>query len=367
MSTKILAFDTEGNPPGNFEDRIRTLLRDFDLEYFPFNPKNKLASAFLLFQRIGSLRPNLVVMEGTGSAGGIAVILARWIYGVPYVFSSGDAVAPFLSLRFPWLAFLFWIYEWLLFSNCAGFIGWTPYLSGRALTLGARRAVVAAGWSPFQSDELKRIELRKATRARYQIPEDALVIGIVGSLAWNDRVGYCYGLEIVRAIKKLSEKNIYGLIVGGGSGFERLQREAGPMLGKRLILSGPVPRHEVEAHLVAMDIGSLPQSVDAVGGFRYTTKISEYVEADLPFVTGQIPLAYDFGSRSSSAVWRLPGSAPWDVRYIDALADLLAKINTDEVSAHQKALASLRSIFDREEQVKKVTEFICDLVQTVDR
>lgn len=361
MSTKILAFDTEGNPPGNFEDRIRTLLREFDLEYFPFNPKNKLSSAFLLFQRIGFLRPNLVVMEGTGSAGGFAIILARWIYGVPYVFSSGDAVAPFLSLRYPWLAFPFWIYEWLLFFNCAGFIGWTPYLSGRALTLGARRAVVAAGWSPFQMDELKRSALRKETRARYKVPEDALVIGIVGSLSWNDRVGYCYGLEIVRAIKQLSGKNIYGLIVGGGSGFERLQREAGPLLGNRLILSGPVPRSEVAAHLVAMDIGSLPQSVDAVGGFRYTTKISEYVEAGLPFVTGQIPLAYDFGSRSVTAVWRLPGNAPWDPRYIDSLTNLLKSLTANEVSAHQRALENLKSIFDREEQVQRVSEFIGDL------
>ena len=46
-------------------------------------------------------------------------------------------------------------------------------------------------------------------------------------------------------------------------------------------------------HLAAFDLASLPQSVDGVGSFRYTTKLSEYLAAGLPIVTGQIPAAYD--------------------------------------------------------------------------
>ena len=35
--------------------------------------------------------------------------------------------------------------------------------------------------------------------AQWNIPDDAIVFGIVGSLDWNDRVQFCYGSELVRA------------------------------------------------------------------------------------------------------------------------------------------------------------------------
>ena len=41
--------------------------------------------------------------------------------------------------------------------------------------------------------------------------------------------------------------------------------------------------------LAAFDLASLPQSVDRVGSFRYSTKLSEYLAAGLPIVTSQIP------------------------------------------------------------------------------
>jgi len=33
--------------------------------------------------------------------------------------------------------------------------------------------------------------------------------------------------------------------------------------------------------------------VDRTGGFRFTTKVSEYLDAGLPVVTSQIPMGYD--------------------------------------------------------------------------
>ena len=83
-------------------------------------------------------------------------------------------------------------------------------------------------------------------------------------------------------------------MIGGGSGVARLRELAGDRLGRTVLLPGPVPRDEVQAHLRAFDIGSLPQTVDQVGALRYTTKLSEYLAAELPTVTGQLPLAYEF-------------------------------------------------------------------------
>ena len=111
-----------------------------------------------------------------------------------------------------------------------------------------------------------------------------------------------------------------------------------------MLLPGPVPRDEVQAYLRAFDVGSLPQSVDQVGALRYTTKLSEYIAAELPTVTGQLPLAYEF---AGDWLWRLPGDAPWDERYIAALARVMATVDRAGVERRRAlvphGLSGLRS------------------------
>ena len=57
-------------------------------------------------------------------------------------------------------------------------------------------------------------------------------------------------------------------------------------------------------YLCAFDVGSLSQSVDPVGSFRYTTKLSEYLAVGLPVITGEAPVAYDL---DEGYLWRVPG------------------------------------------------------------
>lgn len=364
---KILAFDTEGNPPGNFEDRLRLLLSDLEFEYFHFNYKSKVKSGIALFKLILRMKPDLVVMEGTGSAGGVAIILSRILAGIPYVFSSGDAVGPFLSRKKPFLSPFFYLYERALYTFSKGFIGWTPYLCGRALTMGARRTVTAASWAPFPAVRDQRLGYRREIREKLGISGQAIVVGIIGSLRWNAQINYCYGLEIVQAIVQLQAERaagekvipeVVGLIIGGGDGKEVLKELAGEELGKSLLLPGGVPRNEVPKYLAAMDIASLPQSVDGVGSFRYSTKISEYLAAGVPFVTGEIPLAYDFGE---DWLWRLPGEAPWDIRYSVALKNLLSRLSDEELERKRAAVPEKLAMFDRDDQIKRVRQFILDL------
>src|SRR5271155_3252995 len=136
---RLLVFATQGSGHGD-EKRILDLLRNLLAEVFPFDRGAKIRTGLRLFFFIYKRRPDLVVMEGTGFLGGAAIMMGRLTAGVPYVVSSGDAVAPFLTARIPLLSPLFWLYEKLLCRLSSGFIGWTPYLVGRALTLGAPRA-----------------------------------------------------------------------------------------------------------------------------------------------------------------------------------------------------------------------------------
>jgi len=360
-SAKITAFATQGSGGAEVLDdelRLHTLLERFAPSYLPFDRKNKLASFVGVFRSLARGRPDMVVMEGTGIAGGAAVLAARALYGTRYVLSSGDAVAPFVRRAQPAAYPLFLLYEWLLCRCSSGFVGWSPYTTGRALTFGAPVAMTAPGWAPFPQDEARARDARRTTRAELGIPDDALVFGIVGSLAWNRGVRYCYGLELVRALAlATSRKDLFVVIVGDGAGRAELEALTTPAMQKKLRLTGRVPRAKVPDYLAAMDVVTLPQSVDAVGSFRYTTKLSEYLAAALPVVTNQIPLAYDLPGDWS---FRLPGTAPWDPAFIESLAELMRSVERSEIEERRAETVRALPLFARAEQIERFTQFVLD-------
>jgi hypothetical protein len=354
----VLTFATQG-AGGNDEARIRELLREFVPEVFPFDRRHKFRSFWRLWRTIRTRRPALVVMEGSGIAGGLALLLGRWGSGVRYVVSSGDAIGPWVGGQVRLLGPLFGWYERVLCRWAAGFIGWTPYLVGRALTFGTPRAVTAAGWAPFARSAADRAAARKRVRVALGIPDEALVIGIAGAMVWTRRYRFCYGAELVRALIRVRRPDVYALLVGDGTGKSVLEGLAGDRAGKTILFTGRVPQAEVPDYLAAMDIGSLPQSVDKTGSFRFTTKISEYLDAGLPVVTGPIPMAYDL---DDGWVWRLPGDAPWSERYIQAQADLLEALTPEELERKRMAIPDALPEFDRERQVRRVTAFVRELL-----
>ena len=358
---KIVVFATKGADT-NDESRILTLLADFKIDRFKFDSRHKLSSCWQLIRSGFCDRPPLLVMEGTGVAGGLACLILRWLLDIPYVVSSGDAVAPFIAMKSnPIVGYFAQLYEQLLCRFCAGFIGWTPYLVGRALTFGAPRGVTAAGWSlkNYQPEESDRY--RQQTREKLGIPPQAIVYGIVGSLSWVEKLQYCYGVELVRARQKIPQSaDIYVIVVGDGTGMLRLQTLAGDLWGTKIILTGNIPNDRVFEYLAAMDVASLPQSVDGVGSFRYTTKVSEYLAAKLPIAIGQVPMTYDLLSGWS---WCLAGNNPWDERYITELANLMTTLTPAEIVAKQQHIPTEIQEFNLEYQREKVTKFIEDILK----
>ena len=354
---RVLAFATLGHG-SNEEERIRALLRDLDPAVFPFDRSRKVRSFWSLLGAIRRSRPDVVVMEGTGLAGGAALILARVLFGRRYVVSSGDAVGPWVGSRVRPLGPLFGLYERVLCRLAAGFVGWTPYLVGRALTFGTPRAVTAAGWAPFTRTPEERGADRVRTRARLGIPPGDLVVGVAGSMAWSARHGYCYGWELVEAARRLRRTDVTFLLVGDGTGRARLEARAAGLPPGRVVFPGRVPQCELPEYYAAMDVGSLPQSVDRVGAFRYTTKLSEYAAFRLPVVTGQVPLAYDLGG---DWAWRLPGQAPWSPEYVAALTELIEGLTPTELVARRAAVPENPPEFDREAQAARVTALVRDV------
>jgi hypothetical protein len=357
IPARVLIFSTLGHG-SNEEQRIRDLVAQFAPNVFAFDRTRKVRMFWRLLRAMQRDRPELVVMEGTGIAGGAALILGRLLFNCRYVVSSGDAVGPWVASRARLLGPLFGLYERILCRLAAGFIGWTPYLTGRALSFGVRRAMTAAGWAPF----VPLPEVQAADRARIRrelgIPPGNLVIGIAGSMVWTRRYGYCYGWELVEAAHRIHRTDVTFLLVGDGSGQVRLKDRARMLPKGRVIFAGRVPQDQLPAYYAAMDIGSLPQSVDQVGGFRYTTKLSEYLAFGLPVITGQIPLAYDL---DDGWLWRLPGEAPWSEEYVAALARMIDGLEAHALAAKKDMVPMSAPEFDRDRQVARVTAFIGDL------
>jgi hypothetical protein len=355
---RVLAFATLGRG-SNEEARICDLLRDFGPEVLPFDRARKHAMFWRILQAVRRSRPDIVVMEGTGLAGGAALIVSRALYGQRYVVSSGDAVGPWVATRSLLLGPAFGLYERVLYRLAAGFIGWTPYLVGRALTFGAPRAMTAAGWAPFTRTADEQDADRRRTRERLGIPCNNLVVGIAGSMVWSRRRGYCYGWELVEAARLIHRTDVTFLLVGDGSGKPRLMERAADLPPGRVVFGGRIPQDELPSFYAAMDCGSLPQSVDRVGSFRYTTKLSEYLAFRLPVITGHIPLAYDL---DCGWLWRVPGAAPWTADYVTALARLIDCLDARELRQKQAAVPTALAEFDRDRQVQRAAAFVRELV-----
>jgi glycosyltransferase involved in cell wall biosynthesis len=364
LSSRVYAVSTLGSG-SNEEARILALLSAFRPQIIPFDRKQKWQGFRRIFKTLWRERPSLVVLEGTGVAGGVALLLGRVLAGVPYVVSSGDAVGPWVARQVFWAGPLFQLYERVLCRFAAGFIGWTPYLTGRAMTFGTHRAITAPGYAPFTLSPEERVRRRAAVRRKLGIPDHAIVFGLAGSLAWARRVRYCYGLELVQAVRQTQRPDLRVLVVGDGTGRGELERAAGERLGQQVLLPGAVPQDRVMDYLAAMDVASLPQSCDGVGNFRFTTKISEYLASGLPVVMGRNPMAYDL---DSGYIWRLPGLSPWDPAYVNALGRLMEALSPDELAKKKAAVPPSLVEFDRDRQVARVTAFIGDLLaETADR
>lgn len=353
----IVVFSTLGSG-SNEESRIRELLRAFSPQVFPFERRRKWYMWLSLLRRIWRERPALVVMEGTGIAGGAALIACRLLCGTRYVVSSGDAVGPWIGGRCAVCGPFFAVYERLLCRLSAGFVGWTPYLAGRALTFGTPRAMTAAGWAPFPPPACRE-DIRRAVRKRLGIPQDHIVIGIAGSLAWSSRYNYCYGMELVSAAAYIDRPDITFLIIGDGSGADRLAERASHRRGASVVLTGRIPQCVLPEYYAAMDVGSLPQSADKVGSFRFTTKLSEYVACGLPIITGPIPLSYDL---DGGWIWRVNISSPWSDEYARALATLVERMTAAELAGKREAVPVTLGEFSLARQQTRAEVFINDLL-----
>ena len=311
---------------------------------------------------VKSRRWHLVCMGGTGIVGGLPVLDAARKYRQRFVVSSGDPVGGFFRVtQGPLLGRVFEIYERRLYRACTAFVGWTPYLTGMALQLGARRAITVEGCVDLKRFRVLPVEEKAAWRERFGLPADHLVCTVVGSLNWSARAKYCYGLELVEALRRMRRTDVTMLIVGDGTGRERLYKLVPASLAERVVFTGRLAEDEVVGAMNAADIGFVTQSLDGLGNYRLTTKLPEYLACGLPVAMSPIPGFYDY---VQEAGWALPPFHPASADFHAGCARWLDGLTREEIAArnvHARPLAEAR--FDDERLSARFCAFVEDLLR----
>ncbi len=330
---RMLCISTAG-PVGQDIRRIRRLTEGLPVDCAIWGldrSRSRRENMQAVWERLRRERPDLVYLEGTGIAAGLPLIRAARAWGQRYVVSSGDPVGGFFRVtQGPLYGVVFGAYERLLYRHSAGFIGWTPYLTGVAMRLGAPRAITIEGGVDLEAFRPYPEAQRRALRRRYGIPETHLVCGVVGSLKWVPRQRYCYGLELIEMLHHLQRDDVTVLIVGDGDGRPRLEARVPDRLRSRVVFTGRVEETEVIDLLNVMDIGFITQTLDALGRYRLTTKLPEYLAVGLPIAMSPIPGFYDY---VYPAGWALPEGHPADLDFHRKLAAWLDGLRREEVRA----------------------------------
>lgn len=304
----------------------------------------------------------LIYQESTGIAGGLNLILAARQRGQKYVFSSGDPVEGFFrTTKGALVGRAFGIYERQLLKHCSGFIGWTPYLTGRALELGARRAVTVEGAVDLRLFQRLNDDERSVIKSSFGLSPQDLICGVVGSLKWTERQSYCYGLELVEAARHLKRKDVSFLIVGDGDGKKRLQERVPEALRHRIVFTGRLPEKEVARAMNAMDIGFITQTLDSLGSYRLTTKMPEYLASSLPIAMSPIPGYFDYVGKAG---WPLPPLHPASSQFHEQLAAWIDTVTWNDIRERQRYCATAAAAFDYDVVGPRFASFVSSVMRS---
>jgi glycosyltransferase involved in cell wall biosynthesis len=143
----------------------------------------------------------------------------------------------------------------------------------RLASLGGRVQVIQDGVEHDLFHPMDVADLRR----RHDL-EEVITVGFVGSLTWSGRLQMCYGSELVEAIHLLRDLPVRGVVIGDGSGLERLKaraRERG--IEDRILFLGRIPYRKLPPYLNMIDICLSTQTNDAVGQVRTTGKLPLYL------------------------------------------------------------------------------------------
>ena len=298
---------------------------------FRFRDGNKIKSLAKFFAHLCHVRPNLVYVVDMSFSGVIAAVLYRSVaWRSRLVIDSGDAISalakkmgdrggPSLLLT----AFLEKLGQLVADKLVVRGTNHLTYLNGHS----RKATVIQDGVDVKAYDMVTPVDLQGTFTA-----DAPLVVGVLGSLIWDDRQKWCYGAELVEAVGLLKDQPVCGIIVGDGNGLAHLKRRVDELnIVNRIRFIDRVPRNRLASVLEEMHVALSTQTNDIVGQVRTTGKLPLYL------ASGRFVLA----SRVGEAGRLLPDEmlvdyeGEFDKNYPRRLAGAI-----EELAIHKSKLAS---------------------------
>jgi glycosyltransferase involved in cell wall biosynthesis len=294
---KRIAFIINGEPNSAMGYRARALAKPlhdrFDIQ-LAYRSGNRVAALLRFVKFLAGARPQLTYVFDMSYSGVLAAWVHRSLFRNRLVIETGDA-----------------IYELMRSTGNRGRLGlgltrWLENFSLRTADgivvrsrkhqqlleqRGVRSDVVQDGVDTAEFKPQDVADLR-----RQHGLDGALTIGLVGSSIWSEKLGMCYGWELIELLRLLPDapggatKRVIGVMIGDGSGIAHLKARCREYaLEDRVRFLGRLPHEELPRYLNLIDICLSTQTNDAVGQVRTSGKLPEYL------ATGRYVLASEVG------------------------------------------------------------------------
>lgn len=286
-----IAFIINGEPHSAMGHRARALAKPlcdrFDIQ-LAYRSGNKIVALLRFVKFLAGAKPQVTYVFDMSYSGVLAAWFHRSLFRNRLIIETGDA-----------------IYELMRSTGNRGRLGlcltrWLENFSLRTADgivvrsrnhqqLLERRGVLA---DVVQDGvDTAEFKLQDVSELRQQHGLDGtLTVGLVGSSIWSEKLGMCYGWELIELLRLLPDAPVKGVIIGDGSGIPHLKarcREYG--IEDRVLFLGRLPHEELPRYLNLIDVCLSTQTNDAVGQVRTSGKLPLYL------ATGRYVLASEVG------------------------------------------------------------------------
>jgi len=317
-----------GSPEKTNGVRVRALFRDMakhhDIQIRYRDDDRKLTSTIGFYLTARRMTPHVIYVEGIGYAGIVAALAAKVLHGSRMILSTGDVGYEFAkSSMGPLRAEFMRLMESAALRMSDAIVVWGPYHQKILQERGFHNVF----WIPGGVDTALFRPMECADLRRRLGLEGRLTIGVVGSIHFNKRHQFCYGWEVVEAVRLLKGLPVAGVVVGTGNGVPFLQELAARYgVSDQVIFTGWVDHDTLPQYVNLIDVCISTQSNDLVGEVRITAKVPEYLACGRYIVASNVGGAREFVQQSGRL---LECDGVKDLRYVEALAQEVKRILAD--------------------------------------
>lgn len=235
-------------------------------------------------------------------------------------------------------------------NRCARVACLTSPMRDVLLKWGVKEDVLMVEGDAVDLDRFENLPSQAKARSKWNVKTDRIVVGYVGRLT---TLGKEKGVKtVLEAVAK--DKRFFGFIVGGPENDKKTYEKMAAKLGLTeddVLFAGEIPAADVPASLSACDVLAMPfPDLPHYRTHMSPLKMFEYMAADRPLVTSDLPTVRDVLSEKN-AIFCEPDSTP---SFLQALAWIAE--HPDDAKARAAAAAALVKRHTWQERMARILD-----------